>query len=414
MNSLIKNKKFTPGTDWVWYAPNTKDVYGDAEIKAATKALQDGWLTVGPVTNQFEKQIASLFGKKLGLFVNSGSSANLLAFAALELPVGSEVITAACNFNTTVAPIVQAGLVPVFIDVKPGFYTLDTSLLEQALTKKTRAIIAPHLIGNLVDLTKLRLFAKKHNLIIIEDSCDTIGSTWKGKPTGTYADITTTSFYASHVITTAGAGGMVVTNDKSLRERARVYRDWGRGISKHDDKIRSRLNTYKIQGKPYDSAFVFVKQGYNMRPTEVQAAFGLEQLERLDGFMQTRKDNFNKIRNFFAQYEDDFILPETETEADVNWLAFPLTIQKHSKIERNKFVTYLEDHKIQTRPLFSGNITKQPAYKGVGRTVGDAPVSNHILTHAFLIGAHHGQTSEMLDYMFEVIDSYMEKVKKKR
>lgn len=408
-NPLTAKKKFVPGTDWVWYAPNTRDAYGDEEIAAATKALQDGWLTVGPSARAFEEQVSERFGKKQGLFVNSGSSANLLAFEALDLPKGSEVITPACNFNTTVAPILQTGLVPVFIDVKPGFYTLDVAELEKAVTKKTKAIIAPHLIGNLVDLPALRKFAKKHDLIVIEDSCDTIGSTWAGKKTGTFADITTTSFYASHLITTAGAGGMVMFDDAKLRERARIFRDWGRGISKHDDKIRSRLATFKIEGKPYDSAFVFVEQGYNMRPTEVQAAFGLKQLERLDTFTAVRREHFDKLHAFFSKYPQHFIVPQKEPLAEPNWLAFPLTIQKQSPVDRNTLVRFLEDHKIQTRPLFSGNIMKQPAYHKVGRAIGKLPVSNQILTNSFLIGAHHGLTPAMIDYVCETFETFLKK-----
>ncbi len=385
-----KKKSFTPGTDWVWYAPNTKDAYGKEEIAAATKALENGWLTVGPSARAFEERVSSMFGKKQGLFVNSGSSANLLAFEVLNLPKGSEVITPACNFNTTVAPILQVGLVPVFVDVKPGMYTIDIAELEKAVSKKTRAIIAPHLIGNLADMPALKKFAKAHKLFIIEDSCDTIGSTWNGK-------------------TTAGAGGMVMFDDTKLRERARVFRDWGRGISLHDDKIRSRLSTFKIDGKPYDSAFVFVEQGYMMRPTEVQAAFGLKQLERLPTFTKVRKQNFNRLHGFFAQYPQHFILPTTEPKAEVNWLAFPLTIQKGSKIERNALVRYLEDNKIQTRPLFSGNIVKHPAYRNVGRSVGKLPVSNQILTGGFLIGVHHGLTTEMLDYICKTFEEFLKK-----
>jgi len=409
MNSLTAKKKFVPGVDWVWYAPNARDAYGETEIAAVTKTLADGWLTTGPVTAAFEKRIADMFGKKHALFVNSGSSANLLAFEALNLPKGSEVITPACNFNTTVAPIVQNGLVPVFIDVKHGHYTLDIAELEKALTKKTRAIIAPHLIGNLVDLIALKKFARAHELILIEDSCDTINATYKGKKTGTYSDITTTSFYASHLITTAGAGGMLMMNDPKLRERARVFRDWGRGISHHDDKIRSRLATFQIDGRPYDSAFVFAEQGYNMRPTEVQAAFGLSQLARLDDFIKVRANNFKLLREFFAKYEKHFILPESENDTKVNWLAFPLTIRKGSSIDRNTLQRYLEDRHIQTRPLFSGNIMKHPAHQKVGRQIGKLPVSNRILTHSLLIGLHHGITPTMLNYMRDTFDSFMKK-----
>ncbi len=406
-NKLIQNKKFSPGKDWVWYAPHTHDVFAQPEIDAVMETLKDGWLTTGKRTAEFERQIGEIFGKKHSLFVNSGSSANLIALAVLKLPKGSEVITPACNFNTTVAPIVQNGLTPVFVDVKEGFYTVDARELVKAITKKTRAMILPHLIGNLIDLSEIKKIAKAKKIILIEDSCDTIGSTWMKKPTGNWSDITTTSFYASHVITSGGAGGMVMFNDPKLRESARIFRDWGRGITKHDDQIRSRLGKFKINDKPYDSAFVFVEQGYNMRPTEIQAAFGLKQLERLGDFMVSRKKVFDSLHEFFSKHLDNFIIPQQEKEAEVNWLAFPLTIQKGSKIKRNELVKYLEDHKIQTRPLFAGNVVKHPAYKKVGRSIGKLPVSNHILENSFLIGAHHGMTDEMVDYVKKVFTDYI-------
>ncbi len=401
-----KKKSFVPGEDWVWYAPSRFDSYGEEEIRAVTESLRAGWLTAGPRAAEFEKTIASLFGKKHGLFVNSGSSANLLALEALNLPRGSEVITPACNFNTTVAPIVQKGLVPVFVDVKEGFYTLDPAELPKALSKKTRAIFVPHLIGNLVDLPAIRAFAKKHKLIVIEDSCDTIGGTFRGTKTGTYADVTTTSFYASHLVTAGGSGGMVMMNDPKLRERARIFRDWGRGITKHDDKIRSRL-TFLIDGKPYDSAFAFVEQGYNMRPTEMQAAFGLEQLNRLPGFLKKRQENYEALREFLARHEQHFILPETEPGVTSNWLAFPITIRKGSPLERNALARHLEDNHIQTRPLFSGNITRHPAYRGVGRVIGKLPVSSHIFRNSLLIGVHHGMTREMREHVMRTIESFI-------
>ena len=406
----MKKKKFSPGKDWAWYAPNTTDAYGDREIKAVNSVLKNGWLTPGKVTAEFENKIARLYGKKYGLFVNSGSSANLLALEALKFPKGSEIITPACNFNTTVSPIVQTGLVPVFVDVIPGRYTLDVAMLQKALSKKTVAVMAPHLIGNFVDSVAIKNFCKKHKLIFIEDSCDTIGGVYKGKPSGKWSDITTTSFYASHIITAGGAGGMLMTNDKKLRERARIFRDWGRGISRHDEKIRSRFATFKIDGKPYDSAFVFVERGYNFKPTEMQAAFGLKQLERLHGFVQTRRKNFNRLYSFFKKYEDYFILPEEEENTKTNWLAFPLTIKKLAPFKRNDLVRYLEDHKVQTRPLFSGNILEHPAYKGIRfRKIGNLENSRYILDNSFLIGAHHGLTEKMTDYIIGIFSDFLGK-----
>jgi len=409
-NSLIKKKKFVLGKDWVWYAPNTTDAYGNEEIKAVNTSLKNGWLTPGKITKEFENRIAKLFGKKFGLFVNSGSSANLIALEAYKFKKGSEVITPACNFNTTVSPIIQTGLVPVFVDVGLGTYTIEVSELEKALSKKTVAVMVPHLIGNFVDLPKIKEFCKKHRLVFIEDSCDTIGGLYKGKPSGIWSDVVTTSFYASHIITAGGAGGMLMTNDKKLRERARIFRDWGRGISRHDEKIRSRLATFKIDGKPYDSAFVFVERGYNFKPTEMQAAFGLKQLERLNSFVYTRKNNFKYLYDFFKKYENYFILPKEEKNTKTNWLAFPLTVKKEAPFKRNNLVKYLEDNKIQTRPLFSGNILKQPAYRGIKhRKIGNLKNSQYILEQSFLIGAHHGLTKPMLEHVVYIFERFLRK-----
>lgn len=410
MNSLIKNKKFISGKDWVWYAPNTTDAFGKEEIQAVTDTLKAGWLTLGKITSEFEQKIAGLFGKKYGLFVNSGSSANLLALESMKFSKGGEIITPACNFNTTVAPIVQLGLTPVFVDVGLGTYTIDVDSLSKALSKKTVAVMVPHLIGNFVDLPIIRDFCKRHNLVFIEDSCDTIGGLFRNKPSGKWSDITTTSFYASHIITTAGAGGMLMTNDKKIKEKARIFRDWGRGISRHDEKIRSRLATFKISGKPYDSAFVFAERGYNFKPTEIQAAFGLEQLNRLNDFIKTRHRNFSRLLNFFKQFEEYFILPKEMSNAKTNWLAFPLTIKKSASFERNNLVRYLEDNKIQTRPLFSGNIVKHPAYKNISyRKIGDLKNSQYILEQSFLIGTHHGLTDKMVDYVLDIFSNFLSK-----
>lgn len=410
--ALLKKKKFIPGQDWIWYAPNGRDAFGEEEIAAVVKSLRSGWLTTGRITEEFERRVAALFGKKYGLFVNSGSSANLLALLASRLPRGGEIITPACNFNTTVSPIAQTGLIPVFIDVEPGAYTLDCSALEPALSKKTAAVLAPHLIGNFVDLPAIRRFCQKHKLVFIEDSCDTIGGKFAGQPSGRWSDITTTSFYASHVITAAGAGGMLLTNNKILRERARVLRDWGRGLSRHDDNIRSRLATYKIEGRAYDSAFVFVERGYNFRPTEMQAAFALAQLKRLAVFIKIRCRNFSRLGKFFAAWPDYFILPRSLPRATVNWLAFPLTIKRGAPFSRNTFVRFLETRKIQTRPLFSGNILKHPAYQGIKyRRVGSLANSQMIMEQSCLLGMHHGITDEMLDYIFNVVADFLKKLR---
>ncbi|MBI2443823.1 MAG: aminotransferase class I/II-fold pyridoxal phosphate-dependent enzyme [Candidatus Magasanikbacteria bacterium] len=405
--SLIARKRFVPGQDWLWYAPNGGDAFGEHEGRAVEQALRQRWLTTGKITAAFETKVARLFGKRYGLFVNSGSSANLLALAASNLPRGAEVITPACTFNTTASPIVQLGFTPVFVDVTPS-YVIDVAAVERAITKTTAALMVPHLIGNFADLPRLRALCRRRRLLLIEDSCDTIGGTINGAPSGRWSDIVTTSFYASHVITAGGAGGMLMTNDQALCERARVLRDWGRGISRHDQKIRSRLATFKLDGRPYDSAFVFVGLGYNFRPTEMQAAFGLAQLDRLSGFLALRRRAFKRIYNFLAQYPEWFYLPETLPSTRVNWLAFPVTIKSEAPFDRNTLVRYLEDHRIQTRPLFSGNILKHPAYRGVRyRSVGSLRHSQTILNRSFLIGCHHGLTDAMIDYLCTTIAAFV-------
>lgn len=410
---VLAKKKFRPGKDWVWYAPHTADTYGEKEIQAVVASLRKGWLTLGTISHEFENRIAALFGKKYGLFVNSGSSANLLSLEGYKFPKGSEVITPACNFNTTVSPIIQTGLVPVFIDVGLDTYTINVALLEKAVSKKTVAVMAPHLIGNFVDLPKIKTFCKEHNLIFIEDSCDTIGGTFRGKPSGSWSDITTTSFYASHIITTGGAGGMVMTNNNILRERLRVLRDWGRGIQAHDEAIRSRLAAYTINSKPYDSAFVFAERGYNFRPTEMQAAFGLAHLNHLQDFISIRRGNYERLRQFFGRYEEYFILPREMPNTVTNWLAFPLTIKRSALFTRNDLVCYLEDNKIQTRPLFSGNILQHPGYADIQyRKIGNLQNSQQVLEQSFLIGLHHGLVPEMLNYMESVFVRYFEQVLK--
>ncbi len=401
---------FTPGHDWVWYAPHTTDQYNKKEIAAVTRTLKNGWLTTGKATAEFEEKTARLFGKRYGLFVNSGSSANLISLAALGLPKGSEVITPACTFSTTLNPLLSYGLTPVFVDVALGRYVMEPERIERAITRKTSAIMVPHLIGNFADMPAIKKLIQGKNIKIIEDSCDAIGGTIHGKPSGKWSDAVTTSFYASHIITTGGAGGIVATNDKALRERMRVMRDWGRGISRHDENIRSRLASYRIDGRPYDSAFVFVERGYNLRPTEMQAAFGLAQLPKLKTRMRVRARNFRALRNFFSRYEEFFILPEPLPNSVTNWLAFPLTIRKDAPFTRNAFVTYLEGEKIQTRPLFSGNILKHPAYRGIPHRIsGTLAYSDLILQNSLLLGLHHGITEPMITYLSETVEDFLKK-----
>jgi len=396
--------------------PYALTVYGKEEIAAVNKVLSDPTKIVsGPLVKEFEKKIAGLFGKKHGIMVNSGSSANLLAFEMMNLEPGSEVITPILTFATTVAPIVQKGLVPVFVDVKMGSYEIDVDKIEKLITKKTKALMIPSLIGNLPDFIKLRKIADKHKLWLIEDSCDTLGAKFAGKPTGFYSDISTTSFYASHIITTAGMGGMISFHDSTLAKKALIMSNWGRestlfGVYEKSEEISKRF-VGVLDGDMYDAKFIFSECGYNFQITELHGAFGLEQLKRLPEFSRRRHANFKALKKFFSQYEDVFFLPEQDPRTDTNWLSFPLTIKPGAPFTRLEITKYLEEKNIQTRPIFTGNILKQPGFKHIKNRVvkGGYPVSEHIMKNGFLIGCHHGMEAKHLDYLMETFSAFLKK-----
>ncbi len=391
------------------YIKYNEPVFGQEEIDAVVDVLKRGWLVPGMTTAEFEKKVCALFGKKYGLFVNSGSSANLLAFKCLGFKEGSEVITPACTFATTLNPILQAGLVPVFVDVNIGTYQIDPAAIEAAITPKTVALMIPHLIGNINDMETLSKIARAHGLVLIEDSCDTLGATFQDQPTGRWSDITTTSFYASHVITSGGAGGMLMLNDEELLKRAQVFRSWGRSIPFYWEDIDKRFQTL-MRGVEYDGKFVFSEIGYNFIPTEMQAAFGLAQLKKLKKHIRTRQSNFKKLFAFFSRYSDLFYLPEQLPDVNTAWLAFPLTLKPHVPFKRKQIVVFLETHNIQTRPLFSGNILSHPAYKDVPHRVsGSLKNSDTILKNSFLVGIHHGMSSAELETVMEVFEQFLKK-----
>ena len=383
--------------------PYALAVYGKKEIQAVNDVLRNPRRIVpGAKTRAFESAIAKLSGKKYGIMVNSGSSANLLALELLKLPEGSEVITPALTFATTVAPILQKGLTPVFVDVKIGTYLIDETKIEKLITKKTKALMIPSLIGNIPNLKRLRQIANKHGLYLIEDSCDTLGATFEHKPTGYYTDISTTSFYASHIVTAAGGGGMVCVNRPEWYKRGLVLRGWGRSsaLFAESEDLRKRFSV-KINGQPYDGKFIFSEIGYNFQGTELQAAFGQEQLKRLKKFSKIRKRNFRTLLNFFEKYKKFFVLPEQTLKSDTNWLAFPLTIKDRVPFSRLAMVKFLERNEIQTRPIFTGNILRQPAFRGLGgRNAAKKYVAaDKIMNNSFLIGCHHGLTPAQLLYL---------------
>lgn len=405
-------KKKTPKAMRVTYATT---IYGAEEKKAVAKVLDNpGRIVAGPAVAEFEKKVSALFGKKEGIMVNSGSSANMIALSVLDLPKGAEIITPALTFSTTLAPIIQRGLKPVFVDVDLETFVVNIDKLEAAITPKTRALMIPSLIGNIPDLEALQKIAKKHKLALIEDSCDTLGPKYAGKPTGFFTDITTTSFYASHIITAAGSGGMVCFHDSDIARRARVMAYWGRqstlfGAYEKSEEIKKRFSS-KLGGEPYDAKFIFSEVGFNFQPMELQGAFGLEQLKRFKGFAATRKKNFAAHMKFFSQYEDLFYLPRSLPKADTVWLAFPLVLKKGVKFSRLEFAEYLEKHDIQTRPIFTGNVLRQPGFDPVLKGKANAfPVSDTIMRGGIVIGCHHGITKDHLEYLQYVCTEFFKK-----
>jgi len=405
-----KADAFKPGKHKIYYA---QAVYGDEEIEAVTKCLQEGWLGMGKYVAEFESKVARIFGKKYGIVLNSGSSANYLALKILHLPAGSEVITPACTFATTFSTIVLNGLVPVVADSKLGSYNLDTEQLEKMLSPKTRAIIVPHTLGNLNDMERISKFCKKHNLYFIEDSCDTIGGTFNGKPTGSFSDITTSSFYASHHVTAAGGGGILCVNDPELAKHAYAYREWGRAAQNDSEHLDDRFVPH-LTGVHYDKKFTYTHMGHNLKPVEAMFAFGLVQLKKLPAAIKARRKVVNEYNKFFKKYGEYFITPEEHEKANVTWLAYPLTIKDGAPFDRFELVKFLEGRNIQTRLLFAGNILRHPGYKDVPhRVVGTLENADKVMRDSIVIGAHHGMTDEMVGYVKEAFEEFLQKYKVK-
>jgi CDP-4-dehydro-6-deoxyglucose reductase, E1 len=375
----------------IWYAPNGFEAYGEEEISASLQCLRDGWLAGnGKYTTAFEAEVAAFFGKKHGLFVNSGSSACLLALAALNLPDGSEVITPACTFSTTVAPIIQLGYVPVFCDVERNTYVASADAVLKTLTEKTRAIMLPNLIGNKPDWKLIRAKlndAGRTDIFLIEDSADTMTCTPE-------TDVSTTSFYASHVITACGSGGMVMFNEAKYLKRATMFRDWGR-IGDNTELVVERFN-HDVDEIKYDYKFLYACLGYNFKSSEINAAFGLEQMKKLPRFLDIRRRNIERYLENLKGV-NGIVLPTDEP--DTNWLAFPIQVD-----DRLALVTYLEDHNVQTRVIFSGNITRHPAYRSY---LGVFPNADTIMRNGILLGCHHGMTREDVDYVCALITKFL-------
>ncbi len=379
---------------------------GEEEKAAVMQALDDKRLGPGKYCREFEDKVSTVFEKRYGISVNSGSSANMIALSMFGFPKGSEVITPATTFATTVAPIIQQGLIPVFVDVHLGSNLIKFSEIEAAISDKTVAIMVPELIGNLVDMQELRRIADAHNLYIIDDSCDTIGGKIHGHSTGYWSDVTTTSFFASHIITAGGMGGMVSVNKIWQKERGHVFRDWGR-VGDDSEAFEKRFN-FALDGIPYDVKFAYAELGYNMKMNEMAAAYGLAQLKKLEGFAKKRRDNFDSLYKFFSDYEEFFILPKEHPKAEVNWLAFPLTLRDNSVFKRYDILKYLEENEIQTRVLFSGNALRHPAMRNVAhRRASKFENGDKIMEDGFLVGCHAYVEKEDLARMKEVFATFL-------
>ena len=391
-----------------------KAVYNNKEIKAVVNVLTKNSLSLvdGQNVKKLEKKVSRLFGKKYGLMVNSGSSANLLAIASFNFKKGSEIITPNLTFSTTVAPIYQLGLKPSFIGVEKNKFLADTSQIEKCINNKTVALMIPNLLGNIANWKKIYSIAKKYNLKVIEDSADTIGYTINKKITGNYSDITTNSFYASHIINGAGTGGMVCFNDFSLYQRAKLLRGWGRSSAhfNESESIEKRFKV-KISGMDYDAKYIFTEMGYNFLPSEISAAFALEQIKKLNNNIKIRNKNFDKLKKFFGSFDNMFYLPEQYKGVKTPWLAFPLVIKENNIFNRKEMQIFFERHNIQTRTIFTGNILKQPVMKN--RVYKKHPKSDHvadeIMKNGILLGCHQGMKNNELNYIFKIFNKFIKK-----
>ena len=391
-----------------------KAVYGKEEIAASLDVLNNKSISLidGPSVKELEKKISKVFGKKYGLMVNSGSSANLLALSSFDFKKGSEIITPTLTFSTTVSPIYQVGCVPHFIDVEEFSFLSNLDQIEKAINKKTVAIMLPNLLGNVINWKRVYNIAKKYHLKVIEDSADTIGYKFKGKDFGKCSDATTNSFYASHVITGAGFGGMVCFNDKKYYDRAKLLRGWGRSsaIFNESEGLKKRFSE-KVDGIPYDGKYIFSDLGYNFLPSEISAAFALEQLKKLKKNINTRVKNFERIFKFIKQYDRYFDLPTQIPGIKTGWLAYPIIIKKNSKIKRRDMQIFLEKKGIQTRTIFTGNILRQPIMKKKKyKKVKNCSIySNNIMKNGILIGCHQGLREVEISYMFKNIKLFLRK-----
>ena len=413
-----KVKRFIPGETYITYAGR---VYDEKEIISLVDSALDFWLTAGRFAKQFEEEFSNYLGVKHCILTNSGSSANLLAISALTSPKlgerrlkpGDEVITTACAFPTTVNPIIQNNLIPVFVDVDVGTYNIMVEKIENALTKKTKAIFLTHSLGNPFNLDRILEICKKYNLWLIEDNCDALGSKYNGQYTGTFGHVATFSFYPAHHVT-MGEGGALVTNDSQLKKLIQSFRDWGGDCwcEPGCDNTCGKRFSWQLGSLPfgYDHKYIYSHIGYNLKVTDMQAAIGVEQLKKLPLFIKARKNNFKFLYEGLKKYEKYFILPRIEPKADPSLFGFPITVRKDAGFTRNEIVKYLENNKIATRMLFAGNITRHPSFENVEyRIFGDLENTDFVMNNSFWIGVYPGYLEIIIKYILEKIFIFINK-----
>jgi CDP-4-dehydro-6-deoxyglucose reductase, E1 len=413
-------KEFIPGKSPVRYAGR---VFDEKEICSIVDSALDFWLTSGRFTEEFESQLADFMEIENVMLVNSGSSANLLAFTALtsqllgekRLKPGDEVIGVAAGFPTTVNPIVQNNCIPVFVDVDVGTYNAKIDQIKKAISPKTRAIFLAHTLGNPYDLDGIMEIVREHDLFLIEDCCDALGSLYKGKKTGTFGHIATCSFYPAHHIT-LGEGGAVATNDAVLAKAVKSLRDWGRDCycsSGENNTCGKRFTGhYGTLPAGYDHKYVYSHIGYNLKATEMQAAIGVEQMKKLPEFCRRRRENFKLFLNGFGKWEDKFILPEPTEGSDPAWFAFPVSVRESAGFTRTELTNHLDAHLIETRNLFAGNLLRQPAYLDIPHRIAEKlDNTDFVMNNTFFLGTYPGMTLEMINYVLGVIDDFVKSKK---
>ena len=412
----LANQPFFPGVSLV---PPSGKVIGADELKLMVEASLDGWLTTGRFNEEFEQKLAKFIGVKHLITVNSGSSANLVAFNTLTSPrlgeraivPGDEVIGVAAGFPTTVNPILQFGAVPVFVDIELGTYNIDASMIEAAISPKTKAIMLAHTLGNPFNLDVITAICKKHNLWLVEDCCDALGSTYNGQMVGTFGDIATLSFYPAHHIT-MGEGGAVFTNNQELKLIAESFRDWGRDCycPPGKDNTCGKRFCWKLGNLPegYDHKYTYSHLGYNLKITDMQAACGVAQLAKAGDFIRRRRENFKFLKERLSSCQEFIILPETTPQSDPSWFGFPITLRKNAPFSRVDLLTYLDQEKVGTRLLFAGNLTRQPYMLGkTYRISGELTNSDVVMNDTFWIGVQPALSQEMLEYSASKIETYL-------